>query len=83
MATGTLKFHCFTFRMPNKFLKNIFIKKKKKQKEKNIFIYLPGFFCYDSGWQRNLFIWSRVNKLMCQPERKHQKDIFTLNLQTN
>lgn len=56
MATDTLKFHCFTFRMPNKFLKNIFIKKKKKQKEKNIFIYLPGFFCYDSGWQRNLFI---------------------------
>lgn len=34
MATDTLKFHCFTFRMPNKFLKNIFIKKKKKQKEK-------------------------------------------------
>lgn len=62
MATDTLKFHCFTFRMPNKFFKNIFIKKKKKKKKKtkqtkkSIFIYLPGFFCYDSGWQRNLFI---------------------------
>lgn len=35
MATDTLKFHCFTFRMPNKFFKNIFIKKKEKKEKKN------------------------------------------------
>lgn len=38
---------------------------------------LTQLLCYDPGWHRNLLTSSRVNKLICQPGRKHQEDIFT------
>ena len=70
MVINTLQFHSFND------AKSDFLWKKKKKR----FIYLPSFFCLRSGWHRNLFIQSRENKLICQPEKKekkHQKDIFT------
>lgn len=62
----TLKVHCFTSRMINWFF---------KKKKNHILTQLCLLGCCLA--QKFIHLKSRVNKLMCQPERKHQKDIFT------
>lgn len=67
MVIDILKFHCFTFRVLNRFFK----------KKKIIHILTQLRLSGSCLAQKFIHLKSRVNKLMCQPERKHQKDIFT------
>lgn len=67
MVIDTLKFHCYTFRVLNMFFK------KKKKIHILTQLRLLGF-CLA---QKFIHLKSRVNKLTCQPEGKHQKDVLT------